>query len=86
MKTRPRTTLRERLAKRLQDAGVIVLPSDFRPVQGGERSSAINETYRWEAAGERNGVGIWLVSFSTMTDCAKHGVIVERDGEVHANH
>jgi hypothetical protein len=78
-----RKNLRERLSARLAEAGYDVDPASFTPAQGWCRSAPHADTYRWEAFA--NGPGrAWLTSYDTMTDCARYGVIVDDDGEVHA--
>jgi hypothetical protein len=82
------SAVRKRLAARLLEVGWVVAIDDFGPTVGGARTSRTGDFYRWEAFGCRVGGGpgrIWLTSHDTMTDCARYGVTVGRDTEVHAN-
>lgn len=73
-------TLRERLAARLLEVGWVVNPDEFHPARGGRRTSRIGNYHRWEAIGSRSGEQVLrvLVSYDTMTVCARYGVTVTR--------
>lgn len=79
-----RRSLRERLCARLADVGFKVAPTDIHPAMGGARSSPNIDAYRWEAHGLVDGVTAWIVSYDTMTDCARFGIdpdtLVRRSG------
>ncbi len=83
--------VRERLAARLRDLGFAV--HDLWAAQGYPRAprglaGEYDDCWRWEGRVQRPGEPtLSIVSYDTMTACARHGVAVERDGcfyEAHA--
>lgn len=71
------------LAKILCDAlpDVDVQPEDLCEAQGYYRITAYDDTYRWECFARLRAhpnVNVVFGSFSSMTDCVRHGVVVTR--------
>lgn len=63
---------RHKLAAMLSKAlGTYVDPGELQEAQGWWRTNPGSEALRWEASG---GIGSW----STMTDCVRHGFDIER--------
>lgn len=81
---RPISALRLRLTRRLADAGFVVDPNNITGARGWYR---INQRFddkivTWECKALRQGTSypfVHLVSYQTMTECARFGVDVSPD-------
>lgn len=81
---------RLKLLKLLQDSGLTINDPHCFWIQQGAYRSRYWDLARWGADWSLPGSDLIYTIFSwdTMTDCARHGIIVEKDGnlgwEVHA--
>ncbi len=69
--------VREKLSERLAEVGIDVHPADLLSTMGGERQC---DCARWETIDARkDGEPAHVHSFSTMTACARYGVVLTDD-------
>lgn len=84
-KTRARLATMLEEAFKAQGLSANIDPGNLRPASGAWRTMAHLDVYRWEgccAVTYPNGATLTtpLYCWDTMTDCVRHGFVIERDG------
>lgn len=82
-----RKTTREKLADLLRAEGFVVDASSLKDARGYWRTDVRADVYRWECYEATRpqdnpntpGIGVTACSWNTMTDCVRHGIVVERE-------